>query len=142
MTLPAVSGEMRVAFDPELRFTPSGQAVANFRLVSNHRKKEGDEWVSGGACWLNGSLWGEAAENAVESIEQGALVEVRGRLETREYEVEGAKKISVDLHLDSIAPSLRWATAKVTKTERREQGSSRPAASAPPSPPQDDEPPF
>lgn len=142
MTLPAVSGEMRVAFDPELRFTPSGQAVANFRLVSNHRKKEGDEWVDAGACWLNGSLWGEAAENAVESITQGALVEVRGRLETREYEVEGAKKISVDLHLDSIAPSLRWATAKVTKTERREQGSSRPAASAPPPPPQDDEPPF
>lgn len=120
MALAIVTGEFRVAADPELRFTPSGKAVANVRLVNNSRKKnEADEWVDDKVCWLNASIWDQPAENLVESVTKGDLVEVRGRLHTREYEVDGEKRVALELMLDAIAPSLRYATAKVAKTERR-----------------------
>lgn len=154
--LPTVFGEFRVVADPELRFTPSGKAVGNVRLVANSRKKnEAGEWVDDKVVWLNGTIWEQPAENMVESIEKGSLVEVRGRLETREYEDrEGNKRQSFDLLLDSITPSIKYATAKVTKVERSggTSGSSGGGAAAPAAPPEDpwasvtpaasDEPPF
>jgi single-strand DNA-binding protein len=150
MTLPFISGEMRLGADPELRFTPSGQAVANFRLGSNGRKfnKQTQEWEDSGECWLNAAVWGEYAENVAETLERGMLVHVTGRLETRTYETsEGEKRLSVDLRVDSIGPSLRYATAKVSKTQRREQSGQqdqRPnePAEDPWNPPANDEPPF
>lgn len=150
MALPQVFGEFRVVADPELRFTPSGKAVGNVRLVANSRKKEGEEWVDDKVVWLNGSIWDREAENMVESIERGMLVEVRGRLETREWEKDGEKRQSTEIKIDSISPSLKYATAKVSKVERT--GGSAPAAEpkaeAPPvedpwaTPPPGDEPPF
>lgn len=150
--LPTVFGEFRVVADPELRFTPSGKAVGNVRLVANGRKKnEAGEWVDDKVVWLNGTLWDTAAENMVESVTAGMLVEVRGRLETREYEDrEGNKRQSYDLALDSLTPSLKYATAKVSKVERSggTGGGSGAAAPAAPAddpwaaPKQDDEPPF
>lgn len=150
MALPQVFGEFRVVADPELRFTPSGKAVGNVRLVANSRKKEGEEWVDDKVVWLNGSIWDREAENMVESIERGMLVEVRGRLETREWEKDGEKRQSTEIKIDSISPSLKYATAKVSKVERT--GGSAPAAepkaeAAPvedpwATPPPGDEPPF
>ena len=144
MTLPQVAGEFRVVDDPELRFTPSGKAVANIRLVANSRKKdESGEWVDDKVCWLRGSIWDQQAENMVESITKGMLVEVRGRIETREYEKDGEKRQAFEILLDSIAPSLRFATAKVSKTERAAgAGGGSTTAAAPAAAPQADEPPF
>lgn len=121
--LPQFFGEMRIAGDPNLRYTPSGQAVANFRLVASKRKRvevDGkEEWVDDKECWVNGTVWGRAAENAVESLTSGMLVEVRGVVETRDYETkDGEKRTSFDVNLYSISPSLAYSTAKVTKLER------------------------
>jgi single-strand DNA-binding protein len=157
MMLPQFFGEMRIAGDPALRFTPSGQAVANFRLVATKRKKvekDGvEEWVDAAECWVNGTLWGRAAENAVESLESGTLVEVRGVLETRNYETkDGEKRTSIDVNLYSITPSLAYATAKVSKVERTtgsdapagatQSGSAAPADDPWVTAPSSDEPPF
>lgn len=153
MTLPTVSGEFRLGADPELRFTPSGQAVANVRLGANGRKfnKQTNEWEDAGECWLNGAIWGQEAENVAESLERGMLVMVTGRLETRKYQTrEGEDRLSVDVTIFSIAPSLKYATAKVSKVERSQGGGnqSQSSQSAPPAddpwaaPPQSDEPPF
>ncbi len=107
--------------DPELRFTPSGAAVANFTVASTPRTfdRNSNEWKDGDALFLRCSVWRQAAENVAESLHRGARVVVQGRLRQRSYETkEGEKRTVVELEVDEIGPSLRYATAKVTKTTR------------------------
>jgi single-strand DNA-binding protein len=107
--------------DPELRFTPSGAAVANFTVASTPRilDKATNEWKDGDALFLRCSVWRQAAENVAESLQRGSRVMVTGRLRQRSYETkEGEKRTVVELEVDEIGPSLRWATAKVTKASR------------------------
>lgn len=107
--------------DPELRFTPSGAAVANFTVASTPRMldKATNEWKDGDALFLRCSIWRQAAENVAESLTKGARVIVSGRLRQRSYETkEGEKRTVIELDVDEIGPSLRYATAKVNKTSR------------------------
>ena len=107
--------------DPELRFTPSGAAVANFTVASTPRTfdKNSNEWKDGEALFLRCSVWRQAAENVAESLQRGTAVIVQGRLKQRSYETkEGEKRTVYELDVDEIGPSLRWATAKVTKASR------------------------
>ncbi|MEU2256312.1 single-stranded DNA-binding protein [Nocardia xishanensis] len=107
--------------DPELRFTPAGQAVANFTVASTPRvfDRNTNEWKDGEALFLRCNIWREAAENVAESLTRGARVIVSGRLKQRSYETrEGEKRTVVELEVDEVGPSLRYATAKVNKTSR------------------------
>jgi single-strand DNA-binding protein len=107
--------------DPELRFTPSGAAVANFTVASTPRTfdKNSNEWKDGEALFLRCSVWRQAAENVAESLHRGTAVIVQGRLKQRSYETkEGEKRTVYELDVDEVGPSLRWATAKVTKASR------------------------
>ncbi|HEY9413022.1 MAG TPA: single-stranded DNA-binding protein [Jiangellaceae bacterium] len=107
--------------DPELRFTPSGAAVANFTIASTPRTfdRQTNEWKDGDALFLRCSIWRQAAENIAESLQRGMRVVAQGRLRQRSYETrEGEKRTVVELEVDEIGPSLRYATAKVTKTQR------------------------
>jgi single-strand DNA-binding protein len=107
--------------DPELRFTPAGAAVANFTVASTPRTfdRQTNEWKDGEALFLRCSIWREAAENVAESLTRGARVIVSGRLVQRSYETrEGEKRTTVELQVDEIGPSLRYATAKVNKASR------------------------
>ncbi|MFN2540258.1 MAG: single-stranded DNA-binding protein [Mycobacteriales bacterium] len=107
--------------DPELRFTPSGAAVANFTVASTPRTldKATNEWKDGEALFLRCSIWRQAAENVAESLQKGMAVIVQGRLKQRSYETkEGEKRTVYELDVDEIGPSLRWATAKVNRTQR------------------------
>ncbi|QZY29132.1 single-stranded DNA-binding protein [Nocardioides coralli] len=107
--------------DPELRFTPSGAAVANFTVASTPRtmNRQTNEWEDGEPLFLRCSIWRQAAENVAESLQKGARVIVQGRLKARTWETrEGEKRTSFELDVDEIGPSLRWATAKVTKASR------------------------
>src|SRR5438309_8114878 len=107
--------------DPELRFTPSGAAVANFTVASTPRflDKQTNEWKDGDALFLRCSIWRQAAENVAESLQRGARVIVQGRLKQRSYETkEGEKRTVYEVEVDEIGPSLRYATAKVNKTTR------------------------
>ena len=107
--------------DPELRFTPSGAAVANFTVASTPRTfdKQTNEWKDGEALFLNCSVWRQAAENVAESLVKGSRVIVSGRLKARSYETrEGEKRTVFEIDVDEIGPSLRYATAKVNKTTR------------------------
>jgi single-strand DNA-binding protein len=107
--------------DPELRFTPSGAAVANFTVASTPRTfdKQSNEWRDGEALFLNCSVWRQAAENAAESLTRGMRVIVTGRLKARSYETrEGEKRTVFEIDVDEVGPSMKYATAKVTKTSR------------------------
>jgi single-strand DNA-binding protein len=107
--------------DPELRFTPSGAAVANFTVASTPRTfdKNSNEWKDGEALFLRCSVWRQAAENVAESLHKGTAVIVQGRLKQRSYETkEGEKRTVYELDVDEIGPSLKFATAKVTKASR------------------------
>jgi single-strand DNA-binding protein len=107
--------------DPELRFTPSGAAVANFTVASTPRilDKTTNEWKDGDALFLRCSIWRQAAENVAESLQRGARVIVTGRLKQRSYETkEGEKRTVVECEVDEVGPSLRYATAKVVKGQR------------------------
>jgi single-strand DNA-binding protein len=107
--------------DPELRFTPSGAAVANFRIASTPRTfdRQTNEWKDGESLFLSCSVWREAAENVAESLTKGMRVIVQGRLTQRSYETrEGEKRTVVELQVDEVGPSLRNASAKVTRTQR------------------------
>ena len=107
--------------DPELRFTPSGAPVANFRIASTPRTfdRQTNEWKDGDALFLSCSIWRQPAENVAESLQKGMRVVVQGRLKQRQYETrEGEKRTVVELEVDEIGPSLRYATAKVTRTPR------------------------
>src|SRR3982751_1447332 len=107
--------------DPELRFTPSGAAVAKFRIASTPRflDKATNEWKDGESLFLACNVWRQAAENVAESLQRGARVIVTGRLRQRSYETrEGEKRTVIELEVDEIGPSLRYATAKVQKMSR------------------------
>ena len=111
--------------DPELRFTPSGAAVANFTVASTPRTfdKQTNEWKDGEALFLNCSVWRQAAENAAESLVRGMRVIVSGRLKARSYETrEGEKRTVFEIDVDEVGPSLKYATAKVQKTTRQGGG--------------------
>jgi single-strand DNA-binding protein len=107
--------------DPELRFTPSGAAVANFTVASTPRTfdRQSNEFKDGDTLFMRCSIWREAAENVAESLTKGTRVIVTGRLVQRSYETrEGEKRTVVELQVDEVGPSLRYASAKVTRTQR------------------------
>jgi single-strand DNA-binding protein len=111
--------------DPELRFTPSGAAVASFTIASTPRTfdKNSNEWKDGEALFLRCSIWRQAAENVAESLQRGMRVVAQGRLKQRSYETrEGEKRTVVELDVEEIGPSLKYATAKVNRTTRGSSG--------------------
>ncbi|HYN36963.1 MAG TPA: single-stranded DNA-binding protein [Actinomycetota bacterium] len=113
--------------DPELRFTPSGAAVANFTVAVNRRFKNGDRWEDKLDGFFRCSCWRDMAENAAESLRKGTRVVVVGRLSQRSWEdQEGNKRSAVEVQVDEVAPSLKWATASIQKSQRS-SGSSAPA---------------
>ena len=127
--------------DPELRFTPSGQATASFGVAVNRRwqNRQTQEWEEA-TSFLDVVCWGQLAENAAQSLGRGARVMVDGRLDQRSWEnPEGEKRSKIEITADEVAPSLRWATVQITKNERRGPDgpggepttSYRPATSAP-----------
>ncbi|WP_214319050.1 single-stranded DNA-binding protein [Nonomuraea sediminis] len=133
--------------DPELRFTPTGQAVARFRIASTPRfmDRQTNEWKDGESLFLTCNVWRQAAENAAESLQRGMRVIVQGRLKQRSYETkEGEKRTVYEVEVDEVGPSLRNATAKVNRTSRQGGGgggfgggpADDPWASASPAPPQ------
>jgi single-strand DNA-binding protein len=107
--------------DPELRFTPSGAAVANFTIASTPRTfdRQSNEWKDGETLFLNCSIWRQAAENVAESLTKGMRVVAQGRLKARSFETrEGEKRTVMELDVDEVGPSMRYATAKVTRATR------------------------
>ncbi len=107
--------------DPELKFTPSGSAVANFTIASTPRTfdRQSNEWKDGEALFLRASVWREAAENVAETLTKGMRVIAQGRLRSRSYDTkEGERRTVMELEVDEIGPSLRFASAKVTRTQR------------------------
>ncbi|GLY32062.1 single-stranded DNA-binding protein [Kineosporia sp. NBRC 101731] len=111
--------------DPELRFTPSGAAVANFTVASTPSSfdKQSNSWKDGETLYMRCSVWREAAENVAESLTRGSRVIVTGRLKSRTYDTkEGEKRTVVELEVDELGPSLKYATAKVVKAERGGSG--------------------
>ena len=144
-----------VTRDPELRFTPSGQAVATFGLAVNRRwqNRQTQAWEEA-TSFFDVVCWAQLAENAAESVSKGSRLIVTGRLDQRTWETqEGDKRSKIEVQADEIGPSLRWATAQVTRNERKEGGfdggsgggapAAAPAPSAPPAAGYDyDEEPF
>ena len=119
-----------VTRDPEIRYTPSGQTVATFGLAVNRRwqNRQNNEWEEQ-TSFFDVKCWSQMAENVSESVQRGTRVIVSGRLEQRSWETDsGEKRSKVEVVADEVAPSLRWATAQVTKIERSGGGSS-PASS-------------
>jgi single-strand DNA-binding protein len=111
--------------DPELRFTPSGAAVANFRVASTPRTfdRASGEWKDGESMFLTCTVWRQYAENVAESLQRGMRVIVQGRLKQRSYETrEGEKRTVFEVDVDEVGPALRSATAKVTKAQRQGGG--------------------
>ena len=106
--------------DPELRFTPSGAAVANFTVASTPRTfdKHSNEWKDGETLFMRCSVWRDAAENVAESLARGTRVIVTGRLRSRSYEKDGEKRTVIEMDADEVGPSLRYASAKVTRAQR------------------------
>jgi single-strand DNA-binding protein len=118
--------------DPELRFTPSGSAVANFTVASTPRTfdKNSNEWKDGESLFLRCSVWRETAENVAESLTKGMRVILSGDLKQRSYETkEGEKRTVIELEVQEIGPSLKYANAKVNRTQRN-SGGNKPAAYA------------
>lgn len=109
-----------ITADPELRFTPSGAAVANFTVASTPRSydKATGEWKDGETLFLRCSLWRQAAENVAESLTKGTRVIVTGRLRQRSYDKDGEKRTVIELEVDEIGPSLRYVTATLAKVGR------------------------
>src|ERR671912_536817 len=123
----AMAGETTITLvgnltaDPELRFTPSGAAVANFTVASTPRTfdRNTNEWRDGDAMFLNCAVWRQAAENVAESLQRGMRVIVQGRLRARTWETrEGEKRTSFEIDVEEIGPSLKFATAKVNRVSR------------------------
>ena len=111
--------------DPELRYTQNGLAVANFTIASTPRTfdRQANEWKDGEALFLRASVWREFAEHVAGSLTKGSRVIATGRLKQRSYETrEGEKRTAIELEVDEIGPSLRYATAKVTRAARSEGG--------------------
>lgn len=156
MSLPSMTIVGTVTADAELRFIPSGAAVANFTVAANERRKNKDtgEWEDGSATFIRCNVWRQHAENVAESLTRGMRVIVTGRLKQREYEKDGEKRTVFDLEVDEVGPTLQWATVKVNKVRRDNAGApvssssgaaaddpwgSAPAAA---SKPDEEEPPF
>src|SRR3954451_988787 len=111
--------------DPELKFTPSGAAVANFTVASTPRTvdRQTNEWKDGDALFIRRAAWRQLAENVAETLQKGQRVVVTGALKVRNFErQDGSKGTSVEINVDEIGPSLRYATAKVTKANRSDSG--------------------
>ena len=111
--------------DPELRYTQNGLPVANFTIASTPRNfdRQANEWKDGDALFLRCNIWKEAAENVAESLTRGSRVIVTGRLRQRSFETrEGEKRTVYEVEVDEIGPSLRYATAQVTRSQSRGQG--------------------
>ena len=109
--------------DPELRFTPNGAAVANFRLAVTPRVREGDSWKDGETSFFRINVWRQQAENVAETLQKGARCIVVGRLRTRSWETpEGEKRSKIEVEADEIGPSLKFATAKVERSSRGGSG--------------------
>ena len=131
--------------DPELRFTASGVAMAKVRFAVNRRYQRNGEWQED-TSFFGGTLWRDAAENAAESLQKGMRVIVNGRLEQQQWETkEGEKRSTVEVAIDEIGPSLRWATATVTRSPRSADsyggggsGQSTPATPVAPAAPRSD----
>lgn len=121
---PVITVVGNLASDPELRFTPSGAAVANVTIASTPRtyNKQTSEWEDGTTLWMRGSIWREAAENVAESLQKGARVIATGRLKQRDYDKDGEKRTAYEMDIDEIGPSMKYATARVTKAERQQGG--------------------
>jgi single-strand DNA-binding protein len=131
--------------DPELRFTPNGAAVANFRLAVTPRVREGDSWKDGETSFFRVNVWRQMAENVAETLTKGARCVVVGRLRTRSWETpEGEKRSVTEIEADEVGPSLKFATAKVERASRGGGGDyAGNSAGAPKSGGQfNDEPPF
>lgn len=142
MSLPTLTGIARLTGDPELRFTGSGMALCSMQLAFNSKRQNKDtgQWEDGDVLFLKATAFKDLAEHVAESLTRGAEVVVTGRVKTEQWETRaGEKRSATALLLDSIGPSLRWATAKVNKAQR-DTGT----ANAPTSPQSgfDDEPPF
>jgi len=109
--------------DPELRFTPNGAAVANFRLAVTPRVREGDSWKDGETSFFRINVWRQQAENVAETLQKGARCIVVGRLRTRSWETpEGEKRSVTEVEADELGPSLKFATAKVERSSRGGSG--------------------
>lgn len=110
-----------IVADPELRFTPSGAGVCNFRIASTPRRfnSQTNEWEDGEGLFLTCNVWRQAAENVAESLSKGMRVVVQGKLRQRSYETrEGEKRSVYEVEVEEVGPSLKYATAKVTRTQR------------------------
>lgn len=126
--LPTVFAEYRLIEDPSLKFTPSGKAVANFRVAANSRRKDEatGEWKDDKVCFLNAVAWAPFAEHVAESLQKGDLVLIEGRIETRSYENrDGEKRTSFDLSVNNIGPSLRWNDVSIQRADRSSGGAQR-----------------
>jgi single-strand DNA-binding protein len=121
MSLPETKVVGTLTADPELRFTPSGVAVVNFTIAANERRynKQTQEWEDGDATFLRCNLWRQYAENVAESLSRGDQVIAFGNLKQRSFETrEGEKRTVMELEVTDIGPTLRFATAKVSKASR------------------------
>lgn len=121
--------------DPELRFTPQGKAVASFSVACNDRKYNSatQQWEDGETTFLRCSVWEQLAENVAESLEKGMRVLVSGTLQVRQYDTkEGGTGTSVECRVEEVGPSLRWATARVTKTGGQSGGRQQSSQSSAP----------
>ncbi len=108
-----------VTDDPELRFTPSGLPVANFTVAVNSRVKKGDQWEDRNDGFFRCSCWRDMAENVAESLQKGTRVMVVGRLQEQKWEDnDGGKRSRIEIQVDEVGPTLRWATATVQKSQR------------------------
>jgi single-strand DNA-binding protein len=124
--------------DPELRYTASGRAMANFGVAVERRWQKDGEWT-GETSWFNVTCWGDLAEHAAETLTKGTRVVVIGRLQQRSWETnEGEKRYVVEIVADDIGPSLKWASAQVTKHQREKYDNRGPDNDPPPNPEQDD----
>lgn len=150
-----MSGETKITVvgsltaDPELRFTPSGAPVANFTVASNSRNfnRQTQEWEDGTPMFLACSVWRQAAENVAESLTKGMRVVVTGNLKSRSYETrEGEKRTVLEVEVDEVGPSLKYASALITRNPRSEGGVSQPQRQPivrdDPWPVADEQPPF
>ena len=115
------------ASDAELRFTAGGVAVTAFTVAVTPRVKKGNEWTDGDTTWFRCTAWREMAESCAESITKGTRVIVHGRFKTRQYEKDGQTRTSIEIDVEEVGPSLRWATAKVQKTSRQSSGGNAPS---------------
>ncbi|MDT0377307.1 single-stranded DNA-binding protein [Streptomyces sp. DSM 42041] len=121
MALPSIHGVARLVDDPELRFTPSGVAVAAVRLVFNSRKRnpQTQEWEDGDVFWIRGTAWRQLAENVAGTLSKGMEVHVAGELRTESWEQDGDKRQATALNIRAIGPNLAYASARVEKNPRK-----------------------